>query len=45
MEVVHVPREVFALIREDVERRQTELDALFNNDQVFSFEVAAEEEY
>ncbi len=45
MEAVHVPREVFALIREDVERRQVELDALFENDLVFGFEVAAEEGY
>jgi len=45
MEVVHVPREVFALIREDVERRQKELDVLFDNNQVFGFEVAAEAEF
>ncbi len=44
-EVVHVPREVLALIREDVERRQTELDALFDNDQALSYQVAAEEDY
>ncbi len=45
METVHAPREVFALIREDVERRQMELDVLFDNDQVLGFEVAAEEEF
>ena len=44
-EVVHAPREVLALIREDVERRQMELDVLFDNDQVFGFEVAAKAEY